>query len=346
VRLTLAFGKKAEAREILDDLIASPADFPVSTHNQYLELRLTLSETLEDYLKHAMRKPYAFDFDGSIGTIDQQLAERKTWWTPEAFPDQTREQYEKQLEAEFEGYRIYDSEKTLDNDALSAFNRYFPTDALVIVERSETLPKHIRKRLSVAIWTRAVLLDNEPAARSIVPRLVGQFPELTDDFVPYQKALTPAARKRAALFIILKNPMLTPAVETGFGVDNEFGEWDDDNWWCSWFFDGENEDPAVVGTAPSFLTRAQTASAKLERAQLSKIGDAPKFFADKALEWARLAPADKRVPEALYIAWSANGWTKYGCGNGPEVQEEIAALMRKRYPASDWTKKLDENPEQ
>ncbi|MBK8811248.1 MAG: hypothetical protein IPN69_11035 [Acidobacteria bacterium] len=345
-RIDLAQGKTAEARELLDELIASPVNFPVSTRNQFLKLRMTLSETLDEFLKTALRKPYAFDFDGSIGSIDEQLAEQKTWWSPEAYPDQTREQYEKELDERFAEYRTFESEKTFDDDALSSFNRYFPTDAMIAAERSEAIPTHLRRRLALAIWMRAVLLDNEPAAKQITPRLLAQFPDLADDFIPYQKALTPVARKRSAIFIILKNPILTPAIQSGFGADNVFGEWDDDNWWCSWYFDSENEDPAVIGKPPVFLTRAQIAAAKLERSRLSRIGDAPKYFAEQTLEWARLAPADKRVPEALYIAWASNGWTKYGCGNGPETQEEIAAVMRKRYPNSDWTKKLDENQEQ
>ena len=53
-------------------------------------------------------------------------------------------------------------------------------------------------------------------------------------------------------------------------------------------------------------------------------------------------PADRRVPEALYIVFEANGWTKYGCGNNTELHDEIAAYLRKHYPNSEWTAKIAE----
>ncbi len=345
-RLDIARGKTAEARALLDEMIASPTTFPVSTRNEFKKMRMTMSGTLDEFLKYALRKPYAFDFDGNIATLDEQLAEQKSWYSPESYPDQTREQFEKEIDERFSRYRAYAEEEMFDDDTFAALNRYFPIDVLIAAERSDALPKHLRQRLAIAVWTRAVLLGNEPAEKQITPRLLSLMPELAKDFAPYQQSATPLARKRAALFIILKNPILTPNIESGFSSDNLFGEWDDDNWWCSWAFDSENEDPSTLPAQPAFLSRAQTTAAKLDRSRLSKLGDAPKYFAEQTLEWARLAPADKRVPQALYIAWASNGWTKYGCGNGPELQEGIALVLRKRYPNSAWTKKLDENPEQ
>ncbi len=344
-RIDIARGRISDAKALLDELIASPLTFPSSTRNQYLKLRMTLADTIEDFFKYSLRQPYAFDFDGTVATLDRHKIEQKSWYSPEAYPDKTKEQYEKEIDERFAVYEKFASEKMLDSDAYSSLNRYFPTESLIAAEKLENIPKHVRQRLALAIWTRAVLLENDPAARQITPRLIEAFPELAESFKPYLAAATPVARKRAALFIILKNPILTPAIESGFDADNSFGEWDADNWWCEWFFDSENEDPSTFGPTPRFLTKAQLAAAKTERRQLQQVGDAPKFFYQKTLEWARVAPADKRVPEALYIAWASNGWTKYGCGNGPEIQEEIAGFMRARYPNSEWTKKLDETPE-
>lgn len=345
-RLELEQGKSADAKKRLDDLIASPVSFPESTRNQFAKMRMSLSTTVEDYFRYALRKPFAFDFDGRIGTLEEHLAEQKSWYSPEAYPEKTREQYDRELEEQFAQYRRYIAGRTIDSDAISALNRYFPTETLIEAQRLEILPDHLRKQLAIGVWSRAVLTDNELAAKAITPRLLAAAPELADDFVPYLAATTPAARKRTALFIILKNPMMTPAIETGFGKDNLFGEWDADNWWCEWLFSQESEEGVTLESAPKFLTKLQLSAAKSERAKLSAIGDAPKYFHGKTIEWLQAAPADKRLPEALYIAWASNGWTKYGCGNGPEIQEEIATLMRKRFPNSAWTKKLDENPEQ
>lgn len=345
-RLNIELGKPAEAKALLDQLISSPIDFPVSTRNQFLKLRMPLSASLEEFLASALRTPYAFDFDGEIGSLDEELAERKTWWSPEAFPDQSQDEYNKSLEAQFDRYRTFASERTFDDDSIEIFNRYFPTDLIVKAERSTVIPNHIATRLAIAAWTRAVLLNDDAVARQAAAELIRRMPELKDSLDAYIKATTPVARKRAALFIMLRNPILTPVVEIGFDADNDAGEWDADNWWCSWTFNTENEEPSSIPSPPKFLTAAQLSLAKSERSRLMNVGDAPEFFGKQVLEWARLVPADKRVPEALYLAWKSNGWNKYGCGTGPEAQEPIANVLKTKYPNSDWTKKLDENPEQ
>ncbi len=345
-RLNIELGKLAEAKALLDQLINSPIDFPVSTRNQFLKLRMPLSSTLEEFLSSALRTPYAFDFDGKIGSLDEELAERKTWWSPEAFPDQSQEAYNKSLEEQFAMYRKYASERTFDDDSIEIFNRYFPTDLLVRAQRSNAIPNHIAQRLAIASWTRAILLDNDAVAKPAAVELIRRMPELKDALDEYLKAPTPLARKRAALFTILRNPILTPVVEIGFDADNVAEDWDANNWWCSWTFNTENEEPSSIPAPPKFVTAAQIAVAKSERARLMKVGDAPDYFSAQVLEWARLAPADKRVPEALYQTWKANGWNKYGCGVGPEAQKPIGDVMRAKYPNSEWTKKLYESPEE
>jgi hypothetical protein len=96
------------------------------------------------------------------------------------------------------------------------------------------------------------------------------------------------------------------------------------------------------------LNPKQLAAAKTERAKLITIGDAPKFLADKVLAWQKRSPADRRIPESLYIVYLANGWTKYGCGNNEELQTQIGDLLKHRYPQSEWTQKMiaDESNQQ
>ena len=62
----------------------------------------------------------------------------------------------------------------------------------------------------------------------------------------------------------------------------------------------------------------------------------------RVIDWAKRFPTDKRVPEALYIAQAANGWTKYGCGSNEDLRNELIAIMKKNFPSSDWTRKLAE----
>ncbi|HLM02512.1 MAG TPA: hypothetical protein VK400_15780, partial [Pyrinomonadaceae bacterium] len=136
-------------------------------------------------------------------------------------------------------------------------------------------------------------------------------------------------------------------IESGMGkTDNEFGEFDSDDWWCTPYDSEYDESGEKVGfrlpARPSFLAKAQSDAAQAERAKLKQLGDAPRFLAETVLEWQRLAPADKRVPEMLYITYKANGWTKYGCGNNEELREKISKTLKTRYPKSKWTAKIIE----
>ena len=141
---------------------------------------------------------------------------------------------------------------------------------------------------------------------------------------------------------------MSPYVEDGIGKsDNEFGAWDSNDWWCSSYLSGSEADGTVDESAPAslkapaFLSAEQKRQALVERQRLIALGDAPEMLGRKVLDWAKRFPADKRVPEALYIVYSANGWTKYGCGSNEELQIQIEALLRKNYPASEWTRKID-----
>ncbi|MGH9947488.1 MAG: hypothetical protein ACRD6X_09825 [Pyrinomonadaceae bacterium] len=46
------------------------------------------------------------------------------------------------------------------------------------------------------------------------------------------------------------------------------------------------------------------------------------------------------VPCGPSFVSQVNGWTKYGCGNNSELQEQFGELLRKRYPYDYWTQKL------
>jgi hypothetical protein len=352
-RIYIEQKKFAEARRLLDDILNSSMDLPISSRNQFLEQRMSLAATLDEFLTFAQRKPFGFDFDGSTGTIEQFIAEQKSWYNPQYYTEQTREEYEREVEERFKEEKEWQNRLMFDEDAVEIINQHFPLAVLLEAEKSPALPEYLQKRLALSIWMRSILLDNDAAARKISPEVVRLAPELGALFAAYQTAATPLERKRAALFLILKNPVLTPDIESGMGkTDNETGEFDADDWWCTPYDSEYNEDGENVGfrppARPSFLTKAQTDAAQAERAKLKEIGDAPKFLAETVLEWQKLAPADKRVPEMLYITYKANGWTKYGCGNNEELRAKIAKTLKTRYPKSKWTATLiqEETPNQ
>jgi hypothetical protein len=347
-RILIDQNKLAEARKMLDEILESNIDLPVSSRNKFLLQRAKLSESLDDFLKFAQLKPFAFDWDGTSGTIDDFIKQQKSWYTPESYPNQTREEYEKEVEENFKNEKVWEGRAMFDFEMINVMNQHFPLPLLVEAEKSPALPEYLRERFAIAAWTRAALLGDFATAGKISAQVVQFHPELQELMDKINLAKTATGKQRAAFYLILKNPMFSPYLEDGLGkADNEFNTWDANDWWCAPY---ETEYDEATGTEvkvkppakPSFLTAAQSIAARSERKKLSEIGDAPKFMGEKVLEWARLAPSDKRVPELLYIVWEANGWTKYGCGNNEDLRNQIGELLRKKYPQSEWAQKISD----
>lgn len=344
-RILLQQGKTPDAKKLLDELLDLGDQLPVSARNSVMSLRLNMAETLEDFLKYSLKKPYAFDFDGDVGTIDEFIAEQKTWYDPETNKE-GREAYEREIEERYKEEKLWQNRLLFDDDTIDVFNQHFTTAALVNVMNSPALPEYMRERFAIAVWTRAFLLSDSLSLNKTSPELAKYRPELAPLLEKVTLAKTPAARETALLYFVLKTPLLSPFLETGMGKDNnEQDEWSSDDWWCSpydtEYNDSTNqEEPKMLPPRPAFLTAAESKQAQNERKQLKAIGDAPKFLGEKVMAWAKRAPADRRIPEALYIVIEANGWTKYGCGNNEELRDEMAKYLKRNYPNSEWTAKL------
>jgi hypothetical protein len=342
-RILIEQKKNAEAKKLLDELLASSIDLPVSSRNQFLELRLKLSDTLDDFLKFAQRKPFAFDFDGFSGTVEEFIAMQKSYYNAEY--DKPKDEYEREVEESFKEEKLWQERTMFDDKTIEIINEHFPLAVLLEAEKSPALPDYLRQRFALAIWTRAALLEDFATATKIAPEIIKFEPEMEDLMNKFLAAKTIPAKKHAALYLILKTGKLTPYISSGMGTPQENFRMYATTWWCEpydAYYDEETgeEAPRKLSPKPIFLTGAQSEAAQNELKKLKTIGDAPKFLGAKVLEWARLAPLDKRVPESLYIMYEANGWDKYGCGNNEELREEIGNILKKRYPQNEWTQQM------
>ncbi|MGC2235217.1 MAG: hypothetical protein WA584_03600 [Pyrinomonadaceae bacterium] len=342
-RILIEQNKSAEAKKLLDEILASSVDLPVSSRNLFLELRLKLSDTLDDFLKFAQRKPFAFDFDGFSGSIEEFIAMQKSYYNAEF--DKSKDEYEREVEEGFKEEKLWQERVMFDDKTIEIINEHFPLTILLEAEKSPALPDYLRQRFALAIWTRAALLEDFATASKIAPEVVKFEPEMEDLMNKFLAAKTIQAKKHAALYLILKTDKLTPYIASGMGTPQENFRMYATVWWCEpydAYYDEETgeEAPRKLSPRPIFLTEAQSDAAQKELKKLKTIGDAPKFMGAKVLEWARLAPLDKRVPESLYIMYEANGWDKYGCGNNEELREEIGNFLKKRYPQNEWTQQM------
>jgi hypothetical protein len=206
----------------------------------------------------------------------------------------------------------------------------------------------------LAVWTRAILLKNKEIAQLVAPDVVKLAPEMSPVFSPYLDAHTEAERSSAALYILLRQPSLSPFVTSGLPVSATAETLDyyfETAWWCppsGTDYNNQGDEVPKVVAKPGVLTAAQLAAAAREHAALVAVGDGKSYLGKRVLEWARLSPQDPRVPEALYIAAMANGQYKYGCDGWSydrETREQTEALLRRKYPRSEWTAKLLEPQE-
>jgi hypothetical protein len=352
-RLLIAQKKDAEARKYIDEVLDSSLDLPISTRNAFAEQRLKLSETLDDFVKFALRKPFAFGYDDDreVTTIDAIIAERKARWTAEYSKEISKADWDTQIDKEFANKSSWQNNLFLDYKAVQSINEYFSTEVLLELLKNEKLPDYWKNRLIPTIWTRAYLLKDDKTALLTAPEVVKLNPAAEKTMLAFINAKTPVERDFAGLDVLLKIRNLTPYFETGFEKQDHFEQedrdafyiWNDERWWCE-SYDG-SYDPEFGSTVatfkPKFLTGEQTAKAKLERTKLLKTADAVSYLTKRVFAWSRLSPADKRLPEALYVIYSINHWTKYGCGDYSEdARNKAERLLKTKFPNNKQTLKV------
>ncbi len=344
-RILLAQNKHADARKLIDEMLGLGDTLPLSARNSFTGLRLKLAETLEDFLRYSLKKPYAFDFSGDVGTIDEIIAEQKSYYNPEYNKD-GRDAYGTEIEENYREEKLWQDRAMFDAVTIDVLNQHFSNASLLDVYKSTALPEYMRPRLAIAIWTRAYLLNDAATLAKLTPELAKHVPDLQPQLEKIAAAKSPAARENALLFLVAKNPILSPYIEDGIGrTDNDAEQWDSDDWWCE-PYDNEYRDesnsevPKRLPPRPAFLTPAQSRTAQNERKRLKATGDAPKYLGSQVMRWAKRSPADRRVPELLYMMVVANGWNKYGCGNNEAIRDEAAKFLKTRYPDDEWTAKM------
>ncbi|MGI8669068.1 MAG: hypothetical protein ACR2J3_04370 [Aridibacter sp.] len=341
-RIILEQGKQTEARKMLDEILESSLEMPISSRNMFLEMRMGLAENLEDFLKYSLRKPFTLSEDGFSTTIDEEIKLRKSYYDPE-YIKKTKEEYEQEIDAEFQKIREIASNPMLNYQTADIINQNFPTPLLLEIQKSKYFPEYLQKRLAKAIWTRAILLEKYEIADKILPEFKNDSDEFYELFQTYKNAKTKSEKQHASLFAILKNDELSPYLSSGLGYPNSIYS-GGTRWWCE-LYDNEYDETLQKSVPrrsnkPNFLSEAQRNLAQTELKKLQKFGNAPSYLADKVLEWAKRSPKDERIPESLYIIYEANGWDKYGCGGDQEKRTIVGNLLKRKYPNSKWTKMI------
>lgn len=331
VRLLMGSGDHAAARTALDRILTeTQAKLPRSAINDFLHQRMLLASSLEDFLKYAQRLPAAFSWGEDARELPIEPKELAS---------------DDELKA-LVGRTLFDM------DAARIMNVQLPLQLLQEAAGSRALPDHLRRRVALAAWTRAAMLDEFESGRALAQMLSTLAPEMKASLASYLSARTPADRRAAALYTLLKFPGTRPFIDAGVGRFTPLNQRDTyrDNWWCApadiYRTENSAESDAGANTgggnneapALSFLNAAQRAAAKDEGARLASFGAAPNYLARETIAWAKAAPNDARVPEALHIAVMA---TRYGCTNAEtgEFSKQAWQILHTRYKGSVWARR-------
>ncbi len=344
-RILMLLKRDSEAKALIDSILNSSLELTVSARNEFLELRVKLTNTLDDYLKYSLMKPFAFNQEEGSMSVVEMIVSAKANYDPE-FYTESRQDFEAEIDKQYGDMLPWDNRLMFDYSTIASINKYFSLPLLIDADKSPELPDYMRPRFTLSIWTRSLLLDDFATAEKYNGAVLEQMPQLAPWITEIKNAKTLTGKKDAVLFLLLKNPILTPFLEDGFGrTDNEINSFDIDDWWCQPYeSDGTDEDYAPK--KPGFITNSQMLAAKAELAKLTALGDAPVYLGKKVFAVQKRMPLDKRIPESLYIVYEANGWKKYGCGNDEQIRNAARDLLLKRYPKSEWTKRMvDEGSE-
>jgi len=349
VRLLLDDGKKDEARKLLAKILDEPRDMPISTRNLFTKQRLKVAETLSEFIKCSLRKPFGFSYeDDTARSIDEIIAERKSWFNQE-YEDTPQAEFDLNIEKEFAEKKLWQDRMFFDDEVVDIINNDFPTSVMLETLGRPELPDYLKRRLTLTIWARAYLLKDEKTTLALAPEVVKIKPGVEPLMAAYINAKTRPERETAGLFLLLKTGDMSPYLQSGFDPDPEpqFDMWQDERWWCEQYDynydDAGTQVPKAAFMVP-FLTKELSDKARLQKAALKKTGDGLSYMSGRVMEWAATGVPDRRLPEALYLIFQANQWVKYSCGtNSEEVRAAAGKILRTRYPRSKWTAQMFED---
>jgi hypothetical protein len=349
VRLSLQSGRKLEARRLLDHIINTQFDaLPISTQNEFLQQRMSLSDSFSEFLRFAMRKPVVFYQYGTYGSIAQIFKIENQFWSAES-SQQTKEEFDQEQEAYLAELLPWQERVVFDDETAERMNWHFSTAQMLEASRDPAVPNYLRRQLLLTVWTRSFVLGDETTAIKVASEVGDAFPAMADVLRKYVQATGAKEREHLGLLAILKFPTLTPFVVPGipeFTTSEKIDYYFESAWWCPLdetdYDDDGNQKPRKVENFGAW--NSSSAAADRERSKLKAIGSAKSFLGKHVLTWAKESPDDPRIPEALFIAFKANEGYKYGCESwerDEEILKEAETLLRERYSGSVWTAKLE-----
>jgi hypothetical protein len=228
---------------------------------------------------------------------------------------------------------------------LAELNDRVPLKILANAVVQRVFKQNLAAEVALAVWVKAVLLNQNSVALQLAQKLQSLLPELKEEFQSYIATSDLQARRFQGMYIMMKNPGMSPYLRVGYGRSDHVGELDNvrDNWWGRYYIDHYEErlslDGLRVDRFPSeFLSEDQRQEAEKEWKLLGDLPPVFTIFTSEAVQWAKDHPKDLRSPEALYLAIRASRYSAAATSDSLNAKPAFI-LLHKKYPSSPWAKK-------
>jgi len=341
LRLLIGENKQEDARAELDQILDG-RPLPEGVENLMRYHRMKLARDLDEFVRFALRR----------GEFVMYLPDPRTKLDATAPPlkSSTNFPYDFGAILKWRTELFAPNPRYFDGDGTAAMSFVTPLPLMARVALSDLLPPNMQRDVALAVWTRAVLLDDAEIANSVTPTVARHFPQFGAGWKAYQSAATPQQKKIEAALLLLRLPGASPWLASGLGypyMRDQIGLVAT-RWWERGDADNQAapdapddvtlcDDCALpLQFAPSaFLTSQDRDRARNEVARLRQLPGAPVYLGAIILAWANAQPRDPRVPEALHLVVRA---TRYGQKN-TETSKAAYLLLHNRYRRNPWTSK-------
>ncbi|MGA9364158.1 MAG: hypothetical protein WBW16_07285 [Bacteroidota bacterium] len=310
IRLLQDLGRVQEARSISDvALKAIGMKLPNSSTNYFLVQRANLSNSLTELLTYGQLHPVGYDY-------------------PESKP----------RSMDVVGYRFLMYE-------LAEVNNHVPIQLLANAAAQGVFKENLAAEIALPLWVKAILLNQDSIAMQLASILQTILPELKEEFRTYIETLDFHARHFHAIYMMMKNPGMSPYLQVGYGRSDRVGELNNirDNWWSEYHPRNYEDTPSLDGlrvtrSVTEFLSENQRQQAEKEWKLLGDLPPVFSIFTAEAVQWANAHPTDPRSPEALYLAIRASRYSAAAVSDSLNARAAFV-LLHKKYPKSSWAKK-------
>jgi hypothetical protein len=340
LRLLIGENNQDEARAELDQILDG-RPLPEGVENLMRYHAMKLARDLDEFLRFAPRR----------GEFVMYLPDPRTKLDATALPLKSTS-----LPGEFGATLKWRAElfqpnpRYFDEDATAVMSRFMPLPMLARIARSDRLPSNMQRDVALAVWTRAVLLEDADIANAVAPIVTRYFPQYGAGWKAYQGATTSEHKKLESALLLLRLPAASPWLASGLGypyMRDRIGLYGP-RWWSHDDSDAQQapdeQDNATLCddcalplqlAAPAFITRQDRDRARNDVARLRQLPGAPAYLGAIILSWANAQTRDPRVPEALYLVVRA---TRYG-EKDSETSKAAYTLLHDRYRRNPWTSK-------